>query len=94
MQQRRQENVAAGVADSTHHGSTMGRSRRASPSKNQQNRANQDGHGAGDHRKAHEREPCNRCIENAKKRGASQLKKKSQPQKANYLPINFDELEA
>ena len=42
-----------------------------------------------------EREPCKRCIENAKKQRANALSKKKQQKMAGrYLSINFDELEA
>ena len=41
-----------------------------------------------------EREPCARCIENAKKQRANVMKKKKQNHIENYKNINFDELEA
>ena len=42
-----------------------------------------------------EREPCNRCTENAKKQRTNALKQKKQQKVAGrYLSINFDELEA
>ena len=53
------------------------------------------GHGAHGHGAGAEREPCKRCIENAKRQRANQLKKKQTKNGAGqYLSINFDELEA
>ena len=74
-------------------GSNMSARRHLSPAK-QHSGANhgnslgaRNGHGA-------EREPCNRCIENAKKQRANALKKKHEKKGAGqYLSINFDELE-
>ena len=41
-----------------------------------------------------EREPCQRCIENAKKKRKTALQLKRAQQKGQYMPLNFDELEA
>lgn len=74
-------------------GSSLSARRHASPNRQAHGGAT-SGAGAHGHGGA-EREPCKRCIENAKRSRANALKKKQLKNGAGqYLSINFDELEA
>ena len=67
------DSEVAGLDDSIHN--QKERLRRPSPAKSR-TATNHDSHGATVGRKAAEREPCKRCIENATKRRDNQLKQK------------------